>query len=184
MRGGLLTGLLAVSLCFAPFTVAAQVQSHHPESGEAQAIQEAHQDHWKKTAGLRQQVRLKQLELAAALANPKATEEELLKKQKELQEGRAELEKEHLVFMVRMHRKYPDFMETHGMTGSGMGMGCGMMGGGGMGMGCSMMGGMGCGMMGGAMGRGMGGGHDMGPGMKGGMDKCGCMGHGMMCGGQ
>jgi hypothetical protein len=177
MKGKLLTGMLTALLCFAPFTVLAQTGK--PESGQKQyqAFQEAQQQYWSKTADLRQQVLLKKYELAALMVNPKAKEEELLKKQRELQDVRARLEKEQLVYMYRMKRKYPEVLEHcdrmghgmgHGMMGYGMGMGsCGMdygmrhgMTGYGMDMGS-------CGM-GYGMGRGMTGGHHhMGPGMMG-----------------
>jgi len=66
-----------------------------PERGQRQyqAFQEAQQQYWSKTADLRQQVLLKQYELAALMVNPKAKEDELLKKQRELQDVRAKLEK-------------------------------------------------------------------------------------------
>ena len=116
------------------------------------------------------------------MVNPKAKEDELLKKQRELQDVRAKLEKEQLVYMYQMRQKYPEVMGSYGMgcgmPGGGYGMGYGMMGGG-YGMGYGMMGGgygmgpcgMGYGMPGGGygMGHGMGGGyHHMGPGMMGG----------------
>lgn len=176
MKGKLFTGILAAVLCFSPLTVVAQ--NGQPESGQNQfqAFREAHQQHWRKTADMRQQVRLKELELATMMVNPKSTEDELLKKQRELQDVRANLEKEHLTFMYQMKQKYPEVMESHSMMGYGMGMGpCGMgsgMIGRGHGMGHGMMGGhhMGAGMMGG--------GHGMG------MGPCG-MGYGMMgCEGQ
>ena len=182
MKGKLLTGMLTALLCFMPFTVLAQ--TGQPESGQKQyqAFQEAQQQYWSKTADLRQQVLLKQYELAAMMVNPKAKEDELLKKQRELQDVRAKLEKEQLVYMYQMRQKYPEVMGSYGMgcgmPGGGYGMGYGMMGGG-YGMGYGMMGGgygmgpcgMGYGMPGGGygMGHGMGGGyHHMGPGMMGG----------------
>jgi len=162
MKGKLLTGMLTGLLCFAPLTVLAQ--TGQPESGQNQyqAFQEAQQQYWSKTADLRQQVLLKQYELAALMVNPKAKEDELLKKQQELQDVRAKLEKEQLVFSYQMKRKYPEVMGSYGAMGSGM-MG------GGYGMGSGMMGGgMGYGTMGGGMGYGtMGGHHHMGPGMMG-----------------
>ena len=181
MKGKLFAGLLTAALCFAPFPVMAQ--SGQPESGQNQfqAFQEAQQQHWRKTADMRQQLRLKKLELAAMMVNPKSTEDELLKKQRELQDARGILEKEHLAFLYQMKKKYPEAMEYHGMMGYSMGMkpcdmGCGMMGRG-HGMGHGMMGchHMGPGMMGYGMGmgpcgmdHGMMGGHHMGPGMMGG----------------
>ncbi|MGB7970517.1 MAG: hypothetical protein WCF31_00965 [Candidatus Deferrimicrobiaceae bacterium] len=177
MKGKLLTGMLTGLLCFAPFTVLAQ--TGQPESGQKQyqAYQEAQQQYWSKTADLRQQVLLKQYELAALMVNPKAKEDELLKKQGELQDVRAKLEKEQLVFSYQMKRKYPEVMGSYGTMGYGYGMGSGMMGGG-YGMGPGMMGGgygmgpcgMGYGTKGGGygMGHGMTGGqHHMGPGMMG-----------------
>lgn len=186
MKGNLLAGLMAALLCFAPFTVMAQ--TGQPESGQGryQAFQEAHQQHWAKTADLRQQVLLKQYELAAAMVNPKVSEDTLLKKQQELQDVRSKLEKEQLVFMYQMRRKYPDITQSYGMMGSGMGMGsCGMgygMMGGGYGMGPGMMGsGMGMGACGMGYGYGtMGGGYGMGQGMMGGYHHH--MGSGMMGG--
>jgi len=156
MKGKLLTGMLTGLLCFAPFTVFAQ--SGQTESGQKQyqAFQEAQQQYWSKTADLRQQVLLKQYELAALMVNPKAKEDELLKKQRELQDVRAKLEKEQLVFSYQMKRKYPEVIGSYGtmgygMMGGGYGMGPGMMGGG-YGMGYGMTGGQ----------------HHMGPGMMGG----------------
>lgn len=169
MKGKLLTGMLTALLCFAPITVLAQ--TGQPESGQKQyqAFREAQQQYWSRTADLRQQVLLKQYELAALMVNPKSKEDELLKKQRELQDVRAKLEKEQLAYMYQMRRKYPEVMGSHGM-GYGMmggyGMGYGMMGGG-YGMGSC---GMGYGMTGGGygMGHGMTGGyHHMGPGMMG-----------------
>ena len=180
MKGKLLTGMLTALLCFAPLTVLAQTGQTESGQKQYQAFQEAQQQYWSKTADLRQQVLLKQYELAALMVNPKSKEDELLKKQRELQDVRAKLEKEQLVYMYQMRRKYPDVMESYGMScgmmGGGYGMGCGMMGGYGMGpcgMGYGMPGGgygMGHGMGGGyGMGHGMGGGyHHMGPGMMGG----------------
>ena len=171
MKGKLLTAMLTALLCFAPFPVLAQ--TGQPERGQRQyqAFQEAQQQYWSKTADLRQQVLLKQYELAALMVNPKAKEDELLKKQRELQDVRAKLEKEQLVYMYQMRQKYPEVMGSYGMgcgmPGGGYGMGYGMMGGG-YGMGPC---GMGYGMPGGGygMGHGMGGGyHHMGPGMMGG----------------
>ena len=184
MKEKLLAGLLTTLLCLAPFTAMAQTGKTESGQDRYQAFQEAHQQHWTKTADLRQQVLLKQYELAATMVNPKATEDALLKKQQELQNARNKLEKENLVFMYQMGRKYPEVMQSYGMMGYGMGMGSygmgyGMMGGG-YGMGPGMMGygmgmgtcGMGYGMMGGGygMGPGMTGGyhHHMGPGMMGG----------------
>lgn len=169
MKGKLLTGMLTALLCFAPITVLAQ--TGQPESGQKQyqAFQEARQQYWSRTADLRQQVLLKQYELAALMVNPKSKEDDLLKKQRELQDVRAKLEKEQLAYMYQMRRKYPEVMGSYGM-GYGMmggyGMGYGMMGGG-YGMGSC---GMGYGMTGGGygMGHGMTGGyHHMGPGMMG-----------------
>jgi hypothetical protein len=197
MRATLLVALLAASLAFAPSTVAAQ--NRQPEGGQTQyqSFQAAQQEHWRKTADLRQQVLLDQAELRAMMINPKTTQDALLKKQGELQESRAKLEKEQLLFLFQMKRKYPDVMEPYGMMGYGAGMGpygmgYGMMGGYpmgpgmmGYGMGYGMMGygsgtgcGMGYGMMDGGYGMGAGtiGGHHMGQGMTGGYP----MGPGMM----
>jgi len=192
MKGKLLTGMLAGLLCFAPLTVLAQTGQPEGGQNQYQAFQEAQQQYWSKTADLRQQVLLKQYELAALMVNPKAKEDELLKKQRELQDVRAKLEKEQLVFSYQMKRKYPEVMGSYGAMGSGMmgggyGMGSGMMGGG-YGMGSGMMGGgygMGPGMMGGGYGMGpcgMGygttvGGYGMGQGKTGGQRH---MGPGMM----
>jgi len=170
MKEKLLTGMLTALLCFAPFTVLAQ--TGQPDSGQKQyqAFQESQQQYWSKTADLRQQVLLKQYELAALMVNPKAKEDELLKKQRELQDVRAKLEKEQLVYMFQMRRKYPEVMGSYGMgygmTGGYHHMGPGMMGGG-YGMGPC---GMGYGMPGGGYGTGhgmTGGYHHMGPGMMG-----------------
>jgi hypothetical protein len=119
------------------------------------------------------------------MLNPKTTEDELLKKQQELQEARNKLEKEQLAFRFKMNKKYPEVMESYGMMGYGMGSGMmgdgyGMMGGYGMGQGM-MGGGYGMGPCGGGYGR-MGGGYGMGPGMMGGgmMGGQGMMGPGSM----
>jgi hypothetical protein len=194
MKGKLLTGLLAASLCFAPWTVVAQ--DRQPESGQTryEAFREAQQQQWRKTADLRQQVLLDRSELTTMLVNPKTTEDALLKKQRELQESRAKLEKEQLLFLYQMKRKYPEVMESYGMMGYGTGMGAYGMMGGGYGMGPGMMGygmgtgyGMGPGMMGYGMGTGcgmgygmMGDGYGMGSGTMGGYH----MGHGMTGGHQ
>jgi hypothetical protein len=172
MKKKLFAGLLTATLCFAHLPVMAQ--SGQPDSGENRfhAFQEARQHHWWKTADMRQQVRLKMLELAAMMANPKSTEDELLKKQGELQGARAILEKEQLSFLYQMKQKYPEVVGSCGMSGHGMGMGpCGM--------GCGTMG------RGHGMGHGAKGGHHMGDGMMGGhgigTGPCG-MGHCMMGG--
>ena len=194
MKGKLLTGMLTALLCFAPLTVLAQTGQPEGGQNQYQAFQEAQQQYWSKTADLRQQVLLRQYELAALMVNPKSKEDELLKKQRELQDVRAKLEKEQLVYMYQMKRKYPDVMGSYGTMGSGMmgggyGMGSGMMGSG-YGMGPGMMGGgygMGPGMMGGGYGMGpcgmgygtMGGGYGMGHGKTGGQHH---MGPGMMGG--
>jgi len=192
MKAALFAALLAVSVAFAPWTTGAQSQQADSGQTRYQSFQTAQQEQWRKTADLRQQVLLDQAELRAMLINPKTTQDALLKKQKELQESRAKLEREQLLYQYQMGRKYPELMESYGMMGygggMGYGMGYGMMGYGmGYGMGPGMMGygsgtgcGMGYGMMGGGygmgpgamggyhMGQGMTGGHPMGPGMMGG----------------
>ncbi|MDA8164957.1 MAG: hypothetical protein M0017_08000 [Desulfobacteraceae bacterium] len=186
MKRKLLTTLSAASLCLVPLAAGAQTAQ---QGGQAQfqAFQKAQQQHWTKTADQRQQVMIKQHELAATILNPKSTEEELLKKQRELQDARDGLEREQLTFEYQMKKKYPEIMESYGMMGYGMGrgygMGPGMMGGYGMApgmmgyglaprwpgsgqgpMGPGMMGGRGPGMMqdqGGMMGPGSPGGQGM-----------------------
>ncbi|MGE5247814.1 MAG: hypothetical protein ACM3L8_05660 [Verrucomicrobiota bacterium] len=175
MKGKLLATVLVASMCLAP--LAAMAQDRQPDNGQLQyqKFQEARQQQWRRTAELRQQVLLERSELATMMVNPKTTEDALLKKQRELQESRAKLEKEQLLFLYRMKRQYPEIAESYGLTGYGMGMGpygmgYGMMGGA-YGMGPGMMGyGMGTGPcgMGYGMGYGMSGGYHMGPGMMGG----------------
>jgi hypothetical protein len=181
MKGRMLIGLLAASLCFAPATFAAQTAPPANGQNQFQSYWEAQQQHWQKTAKLRQQVVLDQYELATMMINPKTTEDALLKKQREWQEARAKLEREQLVFQFQIRQKYPELADSYVMMGYGMG-GYGM----GYGMGPGMMGygmggyGMGYGMGPGMMGYGMGyGGYGMGPGMWGGYGA----GHGRTRGG-
>jgi hypothetical protein len=165
MKGRMLVGLLAASVCFAPLAAAAQTSPPAKGQNQSQSFWEAQQRHWQDTAKLRQQVVLDQYELATMMINPKTTEDALLKKQREWQEARAKLEREQLVFAFQTRQKYPQVADSYGMMGYGMGYGGYGMGG--YGMGYGMMGGYGMGP--GMMGYGMGyGGYGMGPGLMGG----------------
>ena len=169
MKRYLLSAVFVLSaLLWAPAAIAAQMQDpHHPAAAadntqsRYQEFRQAQDQQREKTAPLRRMVRQKKHELAALWLSPNAGQEDLLKKQRELQDARAALEREQLAFKFRMKQQGFDFdhygmRDGYGMRG-GHDMGHGMGSGTGHGMmGCGMRGGMhpgmmGQGMMGGSM---------------------------------
>lgn len=87
--------------------------------------------HYKDTANQRQEIIVKQHEIATLLVNPKTTKKELLEKQMELQELMNTLQREELSFRWDQHKKYPEMTpDIYGgclVPAAGYGGGPGMM---------------------------------------------------------
>lgn len=132
---------------------------------KVEKYQEKIEKQFEGTADLRQNIWVKQHEMATLLASPKTSKQELLEKQKELQKLMNELQQKELAFRWELDKEFPEMAsDMYGgcygpAMGYGMGMACGgpgMMGGYGHGSGMMGYGGYGYGhgmMMGPGWGR-------------------------------
>lgn len=64
--------------------------------------------HYKATADQRQEIVVKQHEIATLLVNSKTTKDELINKQKEMQELMNVMQRDELSFRWDLHQKYPE----------------------------------------------------------------------------
>jgi hypothetical protein len=106
------------------------------DEGKLKAYDEEMEKHYKSTASQRQEILVKQHEMATLLINTKTTKDELMEKQKELQGLMNTLQREELSFRWDIHKKYPEMSPDvyGGCLEPAAGSGGAMMGYGGAGM--------------------------------------------------
>jgi hypothetical protein len=107
------------------------IESAPLDEEKLKAYDEELAGHYTDTANQRQDIIVKQHEMATLLVDSKTTRDELIAKQKELQELVNALQREELVFRWDLHKKYPEMSpDIYGgclAPAAGYGDGAGMM---------------------------------------------------------
>ncbi len=124
MKKTVITGIMALALALPPVQALAQEQGPAgrgpgkfgpgPDEAAVKAIRESRQEFRTETLELRRGIRLKRAELRVLLLKPQTTEEELLGKNKELQELANLQSDKRLVWRFQLMHKYPELEKFRG----------------------------------------------------------------------